>query len=107
MTDGAAEEERRLDAAAEGAILTLTAARGPEKSICPSEAARLLSAREDGQDTARDAWRAHQPRVRRVAAALQAEGRLRVTQKGVDVDAATARGPVRLRAVSRPDGADG
>jgi hypothetical protein len=36
------------------------------------------------------------PAVRRVAAAMQAEGALRCTQKGAPADPLTARGPIRL-----------
>jgi len=40
--------------------------------------------------------RALMPEVRRVAAAMAAAGRPRVTQRGVDVEATTARGAIRL-----------
>jgi len=75
-------------------ILGLLAARAPDATICPSEAARALAA--DGAD-----WRALMPAVRRVAAALAGQGRLRVTQQGREVDALAARGPIRLGRVSR------
>lgn len=78
-----------MEAAIERAILEQTAARSPEKTVCPADVARAL-------DPAEAAWRALLPRVREAAARLQAEGRLRVTQKGVEVDARTARGPIRL-----------
>ena len=65
-------------------LLALAAARGPEKSFCPSEAARRLS----------PDWCALMPEVRRVAATLP----LVATQKGVPVDPETARGPIRLSA---------
>lgn len=74
---------------AEAAILALLAGRRPGASICPSEAARLL-----GGD-----WRARMPEVRAAAAALAARGLVAVTQGGRPVDAAMARGPVRLRRV--------
>lgn len=70
-------------------ILGLLDARAPGSTICPSEAARALS---DDEAT----WRALMPEVRRVAAALAAEDRLRVTARGKDVDALTAPGPIRL-----------
>ena len=62
------------------------AARGPDRTICPSEVARALAAD----------WRPLLPAVRAEAARLAAEGRIAVTQKGRPVDAETARGPVRL-----------
>lgn len=68
------------------ALLALAAARGDGRSFCPSEVARALS----------DTWRPLMPEIRRVAAALQAEGRLMATQRGVPVQIATARGPIRL-----------
>ena len=70
-------------------ILELLAARAPGATICPSDAARALTSDEA-------TWRALMPEVRRVAATLAAAGKLRVTQHGEDVDALTARGPIRL-----------
>lgn len=68
------------------AILTLAHERGAGRTFCPSEVARRLA--ED--------WRPLMGEVRRVAAALAGDGRLKVTQKGQEVDARTARGPIRL-----------
>jgi hypothetical protein len=69
------------------AILDLAHARGPGKTICPSEAARRLDP---------DAWRALMPAVREAAARLQDQGRITVTQRGRPVDPRTAKGPIRL-----------
>ncbi|WP_299836857.1 DUF3253 domain-containing protein [uncultured Jannaschia sp.] len=66
-------------------VLRLTRARAP-KTICPSEVARAL--RPEGE-----AWRDLMPEVRRVAAALPG---IVATQGGQPVDAAAARGPIRL-----------
>jgi hypothetical protein len=63
-------------------LMELALRRGRGASFCPSEAARALSTD----------WRPLMPEVRRVAAGLP----LRATQKGVAVDPATARGPIRL-----------
>lgn len=72
------------------AILALTAARGAEKSICPSEVARALSPED---------WRPLMARIRREAAALAQEGRIDILRKGKPVDPATEiRGVIRLRA---------
>ncbi len=71
----------------EKTVLDMVAARGLGKSICPSEVARRLAPGD---------WRPLMPEVRAVAAALQAAGRLRITQGGVDVDLKTVRGPIRL-----------
>lgn len=79
-------------------ILALTAARGPDRSICPSEAARDAAA--PGRD-----WRALMPAARRAATRLTQDGSIRALQRGRAVDPATARGPIRLAALpDRPDG---
>ena len=70
-------------------ILRLLDARAADNTICPSDAARALAGDEV-------AWRALMPEVRRVAAALVARGRLRVTQHGEDVETLAVRGPIRL-----------
>ncbi len=64
-------------------LMALAEQRGPDKSFCPSEAARRLS----------DDWRPLMPRIRDIAARLP----LLATQKGAPVDPRTARGPIRLR----------
>ncbi len=74
---------------AEAAILRLLDARGPGKTICPSDAARAL-----GGD---DGFRPLMAPVRDAARALVAEGRLEVTQRGEVVDLDAARGAIRLR----------
>jgi hypothetical protein len=81
-------------AAAERAILDLLVLRGPGKTICPSEAARVL-----GGD---DGFRPLMALVRIAAGALAATGQIEVTQRGRRVDVHEARGPIRLRATSRP-----
>ncbi len=48
-----------------------------------------------------DQWRDLMPEVRRVAGELVAQGRIRVTQAGKVVDAASARGPIRLSLATR------
>jgi hypothetical protein len=77
-----------LDDPLRAAILSLAEARGDAASFCPSEAARAVDPRR---------WRALMPAVRAAAAALAAEGRIRVLQKGRPADPLTARGPIRLR----------
>ena len=69
-------------------LLELLAARGPDKSFCPSEAARRLDPEH---------WRDRMDDVRAAAATLRARSQLEVTQQGEPVDPATARGPVRYR----------
>jgi len=73
-------------AAIRAAILAAVSARGPGRTLCPSEVARALAAD----------WRALMPAIRAEAAALAEAGRIEITQRGRRVDAGTARGPVRL-----------
>jgi len=70
-------------------ILRLTAARGPAKSICPSEVARALG----GAD-----WRPLMGAVRAAAAGLAREGRVEILRKGRPVAPEAMRGVIRLRA---------
>ena len=66
------------------AILDLALQRGRERSLCPSEVAKALAVD----------WRPLMPEVRSVAAGMP---EIVATQKGVEVDPRTARGPIRLR----------
>jgi hypothetical protein len=74
-------------ASIEAVILDLVRARGPGKTICPSEAARRLDP---------EAWRALMPAVREAAARLRDRGLVATTQHGRPVDPRTVRGPIRL-----------
>jgi hypothetical protein len=76
----------------ESTILDLIEQRDEGKTICPSEAARAVGGRD---------WRALMPAAREAAARLADAGRIHVTQKGSEVDARSARGPIRL---GRPPG---
>ncbi|SOC51726.1 Protein of unknown function [Blastococcus aggregatus] len=82
--DGGARLEQAI-----GELLDL---RRPGTTICPSEAARRVDPAE---------WRELMPAARAAAGRLAAAGQVEVTQGGVVVDVATARGPVRIR---RPEG---
>jgi hypothetical protein len=73
-------------------ILELLAERGPEKTICPSDAARALAG---------DRFRPLMDTVRDAARKLVGEGRIEVTQGGEPVDLDAAKGPVRLRTARR------
>ncbi len=89
---GAAQphRERRTipaDLEIEAAILALVEARGPTKSVCPSEAARALA----------PAWQPLMGPVRRVAVQLARAGRIHILRKGKPVDPAEVRGVIRLR----------
>ena len=73
----------------EAAVVALSSQRGPEKTICPSDAARAVG----GED-----WRSQMDLAREVARALAKEGRVEVLQQGERLDPEGEwRGPVRLR----------
>lgn len=80
---------RVADSAIDETILGLVGARGPDKSICPTEAAKQL---------APDAWQRLLKRVRERAVALALDGRLIIIRKGKAVDdPKTVKGVIRLR----------
>ncbi|MCZ2495515.1 DUF3253 domain-containing protein [Xylophilus sp. Kf1] len=76
-------------AVVEAKIFELLAARKGGATICPSEVARALRADEAG-------WRGLMPQVREVAQSLAQAGRIIVTRGGVEVEATSRGGPVRL-----------
>ncbi|GGI28625.1 DUF3253 domain-containing protein [Pedobacter mendelii] len=69
-------------------IMSITIYRGPEKSTCPSEIARMLFP---------DDWRKHMKNVLDVAINLHNQGKVIITQKGVPVDVNHIKGPVRIK----------
>ena len=71
----------------ERAIDTLLAQRSEGKTICPSEAARAVG----GGD-----WRDLMPAAREAAGRMAERGEVIVTQKGREVEATAARGPIRI-----------
>ncbi len=79
------------DADIEAAILRLTGAIGPAKSISPADAAQALATE----------WRPLLGPVRRVAVALARGGRIDILRKGKPIDPAEMIGVIRLRI--RPD----
>lgn len=81
-------EQGRRDRLA-AAMRTLLRQRGEDRTICPSDAARVVG----GED-----WRDLMPVAREVAGTLAEEDVVVVTRKGAVVDVATARGPVRIAA---------
>ncbi|MGL4729873.1 MAG: DUF3253 domain-containing protein [Bosea sp. (in: a-proteobacteria)] len=85
-TEAPATDATRIEAE----ILALTAARGPEKTICPSEVARAIAGDHP------DNWGPLMQPVRRVAVRLAHEGRLIISRKGKAVDPADFRGVYRL-----------
>lgn len=78
-------ESERLEAA----IRELLAERSGDATICPSEAARRVSA---------EGWRELMEPARAAARRLMARGELEITQGGrVVADASRVKGPIRLR----------
>jgi hypothetical protein len=73
-------------------ILALVAERGPDRTICPSEAARALGGPHP------DGWGPLMQPIRRVAVRLAKEGRIVITRKGKAVDPDDFRGVYRLGA---------
>lgn len=71
-------------------ILSLAAARGSDKTICPSEIARLLWP---------DNWRSRMEEVRSAAFLLREEGKVQILQKGEEVLHTEVKGPIRIRIV--------
>lgn len=78
----AADVERRAEAAARA----LLSGRDPDKSLCPSEVARVV----DGER-----WRRRLPEVRERLWRLHDEGRLSIRQGGETVERGV-RGPIRV-----------
>ena len=71
------------------AILRLSRERGPDKTICPSDAARAVGG---------DDWRDLMDEARDIARELAKAGDVEITQKGEVLDPdATWRGPIRIR----------
>jgi hypothetical protein len=71
------------------AILALAHHRGPESSICPSDAARAVGAEQ---------WRDLTDDSRSAALALARGGDVEITQRGEVVDPRQPpRGPIRIR----------
>ncbi|MGB3764613.1 MAG: DUF2256 and DUF3253 domain-containing protein [Ornithinimicrobium sp.] len=91
------------DSALEKAILTLLAARKVGATICPSEAARAVSAEGSPRSatTGEEDWRTLMEPARRAARRLVAAGEVEITQGGRVVDPSTARGAIRVRRATR------
>jgi hypothetical protein len=72
------------------AILELARARGPAKTICPSDAARAVGG---------ESWRDLMADAREIARDLARSGDVEISQKGEVLDPDQPwRGPIRIRA---------
>ena len=74
----------------EETLMALAAARGPDKTFCPSEAARALGGPHP------DGWGPLMVPVRRAAVSLAHEGRIVIYRKGKPVDPDDFKGVYRL-----------
>jgi predicted sugar kinase len=85
-----AQDNKTADetAAIAGAILAVAGQRGPEKSTCPSEIARMLFPGD---------WRKHMKSVVEVAIGLHEQHKVAITQKGDPVDVSHIKGPIRIK----------
>jgi hypothetical protein len=83
-----------LRARVEATIDALARHRAPDRTICPSDAARVVGG---------SSWRRRMDLVRQVAAEMAERGLIDVTQRGVVVTDAVWHGPVRLRSRARAD----
>lgn len=90
-----ARKVRPVDRELEQSIRQLLGERAATATICPSEAARAVAARQG--DASDDAWRALMEPARRAARRLVAAGEVEITQGGRVVDPSTAKGPIRIR----------
>ena len=96
------EDEAKPDPIAQR-IFELLEARGPGKSICPTDAAQALQAAYGKPSAPKDAWRRYLAPVRQQALHLARQGRLLILRKGKPVDPhKPVKGVIRL-ALPRPD----
>lgn len=80
-----------------GEILRLVEARGPGKSICPSEVARAFAEQRRKPSDPPDLWRRYLAPVRQQAKNLARQGRISILRKGKPVDPTVpVKGVIRL-----------
>ena len=87
-------EDESLRARAEAAIGVLSRHRLPDRTICPSDAARVIGG---------PGWRRHMDLVRSVAADMADRQLIDVLQRGEVVTGRDWHGPVRLRSRAETD----
>jgi hypothetical protein len=80
-----------------GEILRHVRARGPGKSVCPSEVARAFAEQRRKPTDPPDLWRSYMNPVRQQAKALARQGHIAILRKGRPVDPhAPVKGVIRL-----------
>jgi hypothetical protein len=88
-TAGVAHVDGSAGERLETAILALARHRGPDSSICPSDAARAIGGAE---------WRDLMPEARETARELARRGRVQITSRGHVLAPDTDwTGPIRIR----------
>ena len=96
VTQTPASDSEKPDAIAQQ-IFDLLAARGPGKSICPTEAARAMQAAFGKASAPADAWRRYLAPVRQQALHLARRGEILILRKGKPVDPhKPVKGVIRL-----------
>jgi len=71
-------------------ILFMSSQRGPNKTICPSDVAREMFPGD---------WRKHMEEIRMEAIILNNDGKVLITQKGINIDTNHIKGPIRIKIV--------
>ncbi len=107
------ERDEKLDPVAE-TLLALVAARGPGKSICPTEAAQAFAEPRRKKSDPKDVWRRYLPAVRQQALHLARQGRIDILRRGQRQDPdRPIKGVIRLtlpgwapQAPAKPEAAD-
>jgi len=91
-----------------GEILRHVHARGPGKSVCPSEVARAFADQRRKPTDPPDLWRSYMNPVRQQAKALARQGHIAILRRGRPVDPhAPVKGVIRLALpTANPDDAD-
>ena len=89
-------QSETLDPLAE-IILHLVRQRGPDKSICPSEAARAFAEGRARKSDPPDLWRRYMTGIRQQALFLARQGHISILRKGKPVDPfVPVKGLIRL-----------
>jgi hypothetical protein len=91
MTDIDIADPVSAPSPAKQAILSLVRERGPDKTICPSEAARVL-----GGSPHPDSWSGFMHPVRQAAIMLAEQGFVVIYRKGKPVDPRNFKGVYRI-----------
>jgi hypothetical protein len=81
-----------MDMKLEKVIMDILHSANSGTSICPSQAAIKVAG-----DSDRRVWRPMMEPTRRAARRLAHQGRIRIMQRGKEVDPSTFKGPIRLR----------